>query len=85
MGERVIYNGRPVAKEDFRTFIYGLNKEKKLVNTWDEFETHISSGLWFARAEDVISKPITKARQKKKEPESEPKAQEDVSSQERGE
>jgi hypothetical protein len=52
-GTQVQYNGRSIAKEGFRAFIYGANDAKKLVNSWDEFEAHMASGIWFASIDDV--------------------------------
>lgn len=49
----VMYDGRLVPKAHFRVFIYNSKGEEKLVNSWDEYEKEISSGLWFAKKEDV--------------------------------
>ncbi len=46
-GESVLYCGRIVPIEGFRTFVYGHNGTKKLVNSWTEFQEHIGSGVWF--------------------------------------
>lgn len=46
-GKQVIYLGRSIARDGFRTFIYGSNGVKKLVKSWDEFEAHMASGIWF--------------------------------------
>lgn len=42
------YLGRIVSKENFRVFIYSSNGTTKLVNSWDEYERHMETGLWFA-------------------------------------
>ncbi len=42
------YLGRLVSKEHFRAFIYGSDGSAKLVESWDEFEKHMQTGLWFA-------------------------------------
>lgn len=47
MIEWVSYCGRKVPKENFRAFVYSLNDEQMLVNSWDEYEKAISSGIWF--------------------------------------
>lgn len=47
-GTTAIYLGRIVNKENFRTFIYDSSNNKKLVNSWNEFESHMGSGLWFS-------------------------------------
>jgi hypothetical protein len=65
-GVTAIYLGRIVDKKYFRTFIYGANGEKKLVNSWDEFEAAMESGIWFAARKDVVSKPIAKRKPKTK-------------------
>jgi len=71
-GTPAIYLGRIVEKSNFRAFIYGANGEKKLVNSWDEFEVSMESGLWFATPEDSVvkeveaPKPIAKPKPKPK-------------------
>jgi len=47
MTEWVSYCGRQVPKENFRVFVYSLNDEQKVVNSWDEYQEAISSGVWF--------------------------------------
>ncbi len=67
------YLGRIVSKENFRVFIYSSDGAKKLVNSWDEYQSYIETGLWFATPEDVNEiKPIEikkKKKSKTKEPE----------------
>jgi hypothetical protein len=58
--EYVLYNGRSVPKDGFRVFIYGINNTEKLVNSWDEYQKEISSGLWFSTKELAIKKPVIK-------------------------
>lgn len=41
------YLGRWVDKGTFRAFVYDENGEQKLANTYDEFETLTTSGIWF--------------------------------------
>ena len=52
-GTQVIYLGRSIAKDGFRVFIYGPNGQKKLVNSWSEFESHMASGVWFATEDEA--------------------------------
>jgi hypothetical protein len=47
------YLGRLVSKVNFRAFIYDPYGNSKLVNSWDEFESHMASGLWFASIEEA--------------------------------
>jgi hypothetical protein len=54
-GEIVIYNGRPIPKEGFRTFVYGPNDAQRLVESWEEYEANIASGVWFSSKEQVIA------------------------------
>lgn len=54
-GTPAIYLGRIVDKKHFRTFVYGPNGEKKLVESWDAFEAAMESGIWFATVEDAIA------------------------------
>lgn len=63
-----MYLGRPVAKEGFRTFIYGPNGTKKLVNSWDEYESHMESGLWFSTIEAAKQSVVTPVVEEKPEP-----------------
>lgn len=74
-GTPAVYLGRIVNKEKFRAFIYGANGEKKLVKSWDEFESCMQSGLWFATeqyveeitvAAPLIAKPKPKSKAKPK-------------------
>lgn len=51
--EMVMYDNRIVPKANFRVFIYNTKNEQKLVESWDEYQAEISSGLWFAKKEDV--------------------------------
>jgi len=65
------YLGRIVSKINFRAFIYASDGSQKLVNSWDEFENHMQTGLWFASKEDVLvsqdvkPKAIKKAKKEK--------------------
>lgn len=47
MAEMVLYNGMKVPRESFRAFIYDINNEPKLVNSWDEYVEHMASGIWY--------------------------------------
>jgi hypothetical protein len=72
-GSPALYLGRPVSKENFRAFIYAPDGRQRLVESWDEFEANMQSGVWFATRNDAIvskqSAPKPKTRQKKaKEP-----------------
>ena len=51
-----VYLGRIIPKEHFRAYIYKANGDKKLVNSWDEFEAHMETGIWFA--EDINAKEV---------------------------
>lgn len=61
MNEHVLYLGRMVPEKAFRVYIYSVNGEKKLVNSWAEFESEISSGKWF----DTMPKADEKGLKKK--------------------
>jgi hypothetical protein len=54
-GESVLYNGRLVPKENFRVYIFSLSGEKKLVNSWDEYQSHMECGLWFSTEKDMLT------------------------------
>ncbi len=60
----VVYNGQRILKHQFRAFIYGHEGQKKLVNSWDEFEAHLSTSLWFKSHEDSIPTPTKKKHSK---------------------
>lgn len=49
------YLGRLVPKEHFRTFIFAPQGGQKLVESWEEFEACMQSGLWFATKEDAFA------------------------------
>jgi hypothetical protein len=72
-GIPAIYLGRIIQKDIFRAFVYGPNGQKKLVESWDEFEASMQSGVWFSSFEEaegiiastkVIPKPRPKRRHK---------------------
>lgn len=47
------YLGRWVDKAHFRAFVYDKKDGQRLANSYNEYETLISSGLWFASKEDA--------------------------------
>lgn len=49
----ITYLGRQVSKEGFRAFVYGLENRRRLVNSWEDFEAHLASGIWFASVDDI--------------------------------
>lgn len=59
--DQVMYQGRWVGKKNFRVFIYNATASK-LVNSYDEFEREIASGLWFASQDDIAipKQPVNK-------------------------
>lgn len=79
-GTPAIYLGRIVDKKHFRTFIFGANGEKKLVESWSEYEAAMQSGIWFATVEDAEAiKAIADAKEEepaksKPKPRSKPQA-----------
>ena len=67
-GESVMYCGRLVPTEGFRTFIYGIDGAKKLVESWDEYLNCISLGIWFStlsEANSLIPTPEDKPKKKR--------------------
>jgi len=63
--EMVIYLGRAVSKKMFRTFVYDHRGASKLVESWEDFEEAIQSGLWFAQPialKESENKPKKKAK-----------------------
>ena len=90
-GTPAIYLGRIVEKENFRAFVYAPDGSTRLVDSWDEFEACMQSGLWFATQKDAQSrievakvndKPKTKPSRAKKvefvEPEIKDEAPDDL-------
>lgn len=61
----VKYDGRLVPQAGFRTFIYGANGETKLVNSWEEFQRHIETAIWFSDLKTAIQM-MEKQKPKKK-------------------
>lgn len=66
------YLGRIVSKEHFRVFIYSATGARKLVESWDEFEAHMETGLWFdmppePKTHDSQDVNIKKTKKNKKE------------------
>lgn len=63
---QVLYLGRWVSREGFRTFVYNQSGQK-LVNSYNEYESLISSGLWFSQKSEVNPKDPINIRSGKKE------------------
>jgi hypothetical protein len=56
-----VYLGKIVSKHHFRVYVYASNGSQKLVESWDEYEREMATGLWFAtkeEAEITIKKPL---------------------------
>lgn len=51
--EMIQYDGRYVPKAGFRVYIYGYDNKKLLVNSWEEYQEKISSGIWYPKISDV--------------------------------
>jgi hypothetical protein len=49
---QVLYLGRFVSREHFCAFVYNSTGQR-LVKSYDEFSSLISSGVWFAEQKDV--------------------------------
>lgn len=62
MKPHVMYEGRLVPMERFRAFVYSYGDQKKLVNSWKEFEESIHSGLWFSNKSKIPEKPKPKKK-----------------------
>lgn len=65
-GVPAIYLGRMVDKKNFRTFVYAPPGSKKLVESWDEYERCMSTGLWFATREEAQVSSIVEEKPKRK-------------------
>jgi hypothetical protein len=68
-GIPAIYLGQIVDKKHFRTFVYSMDGSKKLVESWDQYEKHMESGLWFSTQEDAKSRvPVEKPKRVRNKP-----------------
>jgi hypothetical protein len=52
-GVNAVYNGKIVDRHKFRAFIYNSDGQKKLVESWDEYEKHMQTGLWFSKKKEA--------------------------------
>jgi hypothetical protein len=64
-GVPAMYLGRIVSKDNFRTFIYATDSKQQLVESWDEYEASMQTGLWFATKEDALASVAKKAHKTK--------------------
>ena len=53
--EFVDYDGRKVPKKDFRVFVYGANDQRRLCNSYDEYQKVIKSGEWVTSPDELKS------------------------------
>jgi len=75
-GVNAVYRGRIVSKDNFRAFIYSPQGERKLVESWDVFESHMASGCWFDAPFDIqarVEPEIVEEKPKRKKREAKPK------------
>lgn len=47
----VNYDNRIVPKEGFRAFIYNVDGERRMANSWNEFQSYVQTGTWFSTKE----------------------------------
>ena len=72
-GKPAIYLGRLVSKVNFRAFIYSADGSQRLVESWEEFEANMQSGVWFATLEDAKSSIAQVEKPKRKPKNASPK------------
>ena len=48
-----VYQRRVVSKKHFRVFIYSATGNKKLVESWEDYERHMATGIWFSSLSDI--------------------------------
>lgn len=66
--EEVVYLGKIIPKQNFRAFVYAADGSKRLVESWEEFESKIDSGIWFSTKEDAQRRiEVEKPKRPKKE------------------
>lgn len=66
-GESVVYCGRLVPVEGFRTFVYDFSGKQKLVNSYLQYEEAIQSGLYFSKKDKIpapVAEKLKKGRRK---------------------
>lgn len=63
--DQFFYQGRWVNKQNFRAFVYN-GESQKLANSYQEFNSLIDSGLWFASKDDVKPKDIVSIKRGRK-------------------
>lgn len=51
----VEYQGRMVKRHPFRAFIYSLDGKRKLVESYEDFQNALGSGLWFESLDAIKS------------------------------
>lgn len=59
--DQVEYQGRWVPKEHFRVFVYNKSGER-LVNSYEEYQEALASGLWFSTQDNVPSFKLKKVK-----------------------
>lgn len=62
--DQVYYDGRWVSKENFRVFVYNEAGMQKLVNSYDEYEKALATGIWYAQ-KDKIDRRVKRERKPK--------------------
>lgn len=60
----VNYLGNMVPLKGFRTFVYNINGEKYLAESWEQYEEMISSGEYFSTIDKIPFKDKTKSKKK---------------------
>ncbi len=65
--KQVMYLGRWVDRELFRAYVYKIGGEKKLANSYQEFESLISSGIWVDSPKNIPKEEIKSPRKSKHE------------------
>ncbi len=63
----VIYLGRHVSKDNFRTNIYDSKGQKKLVESWDAYQVAMQTGLWFPTLEEATASMLDVQEMEKNE------------------
>ena len=65
--KQVMYLGRWVDREHFRAFVYKSGGDKKLANSYSEFESLLASGLWFDSIDNIPKEGKKEIRKSKNE------------------
>lgn len=60
--EMVKYDNRIVPKQGFRAFVYNVDGQRRMANSWNEFESYVQTGIWFSSKQAALEKQKLKKK-----------------------